>query len=246
MLRCLRADLHVHTCLSPCADLTMSPKRIVDHCLAKKLDIIAICDHNSAENTAAAINLASKTELTVIPGMEISSVEEAHVIALMPTYHAAQLMQDLVYDNLAPGENDEDIFGEQLVVNERDEIEGHNKRLLISATRLPISRIVDEIHHLGGLAIASHVDREIYSIIGQLGFIPKDLALDALEISPLTTVAEARERFPDIDAYPLVSSSDAHYLDDIGKATSRFNVENPNLEELRKALKGIDGRSVVA
>lgn len=246
MLRCLRADLHIHTCLSPCADLTMSPKRIIDDCLAKKIDIIAICDHNSAENTAAAMNLAGKTELTVIPGMEISSAEEAHVIALLPTYRATQLMQNLVYDNLAPGENDENIFGEQLIVNERDEIEGHNKRLLISATRLPISRIVDEIHHLGGLAIASHVDREVYSIIGQLGFIPKDLPLDALEISALTTVTQARERFPDINTYPLVSSSDAHYLNDIGKATSRFNIENPTVEELRKALKGIDGRSVVA
>jgi PHP family Zn ribbon phosphoesterase len=246
MPRCFQADLHVHTCLSPCADLTMSPKRIVDNCRAKKIDIVAICDHNSAENTKATMNAACNTTLTVIPGMEISSAEEAHVIALLPTYEAAQLLQDLVYDNLATGENDEDIFGEQLVVNEFDEIEVHNKRLLISATCLPISNIVDEIHRLGGIAIASHVDREVYSIIGQLGFIPEGLPLDALEISASTTLTEARKRFPEINAYPLISSSDAHYLDDIGKATSRFIIEVPSLEEIKKALKGIDGRSVAA
>ena len=246
MLKCLRADLHVHTCLSPCADLTMSPKRIVETCLGKHIDVVAICDHNSAENVRAAMDAARETDLTVIPGMEISSAEEVHIIALMPTHEAVMSLQDLIYGNLTAGENDENIFGEQLIVNELDEIEGHNKRLLIGATLLPVSRIVDEIHNRGGLAVASHIDREVYSIIGQLGFIPDNLQLDALEISSSTSPSQAKARFPDISIYPLIASSDAHYLDDIGKATSRFNVEKPDLEELAKALKGIDGRTFTA
>jgi len=246
MLRCYRADLHVHTCLSPCADLTMSPKRIVETGFKKDLDLIAVCDHNSAENVHAAIKASRDTKLTVLAGMEITSAEEAHVIGLFATYDALHALQDLVYENLIPGENDEDLFGAQIIVNEFDEIEGYNTKLLIGATSLSIARIVDEIHQLKGVAIASHVDREAYSIIGQLGFIPEDLALDALEISPSTTIADARAKFPEIKKYTLVSSSDAHYLDDIGKATTRLMIESPTLEELRKAFHGIDGRSVLS
>jgi PHP family Zn ribbon phosphoesterase len=246
MPRCYRADLHVHTCLSPCADLTMSPKRIVETGIKKGIDIIAVCDHNSAENVLAAIKASRDTKLTVLAGMEITSAEEAHVIGLFATYDAVHALQDLVYENLTAGENDESLFGAQIIANEFDEIEGHNKRLLIGATNLPVGRIVDEIHELKGLAIASHVDREAYSIIGQLGFIPEGLKLDALEISPSTTVAEARERFPEIKKYTLVSSSDAHFLDDIGKTTTQLMIENPTLEELTKAFQDIDGRSVLS
>jgi len=246
MLKCFRADLHIHTCLSPCADLTMSPKRIINTGLVKKLDIIAVCDHNSAENVHAALNASRNTRLTVIAGMEITSAEEVHVIALFATYDAVHALQELVYENLTAGENDEALFGAQIIVNASDEIEGYNKRLLIGATSLPIKRIVDEIHRLGGLAIASHIDREAYSIIGQLGFIPDDLELDALEISSSTTIAAAIERFPQIKKYTLISSSDAHYLDDIGKATTQFTIEKPTLEELRKAFRDVGGRRVVA
>lgn len=246
MLRCYRADLHVHTCLSPCADLTMSPRRIVETGLKKDLDLIAVCDHNSVENVHAAIEASRDTKLTVLAGIEITSAEEAHVIGLFATYDAVHALQDLVYENLIPGENDEDLFGAQIVVNEFDEIEGYNTKLLIGATNLSVGRVVDEIHELKGLAIASHVDREAYSIIGQLGFIPEGLKLDALEISSSLTIAEARERFPEIRKYTLVSSSDAHYLDDIGKAVTQLMIEEPTFEELRKAFHGIDGRSVLS
>jgi len=246
MLKCFRADLHIHTCLSPCADLTMSPKRIIDAGIVKNLDIIAVCDHNSAENVHATINASRDTKLTVIAGMEVTSAEEAHVIGLFATYGAVHALQELVYENLNAGENDEALFGAQIIANESDEIEGYNKRLLIGATRLPIGRIVDEIHRLKGVAIASHIDREAYSIISQLGFIPDDLELDALEISSSITMAEAIERFPEIKKYALISSSDAHYLEDIGKVTTQFMIEKPTLEELRKSFKDFGGRSIVA
>jgi predicted metal-dependent phosphoesterase TrpH len=246
MLRCYRADLHVHTCLSPCADLTMSPRRIVETALKNGLDIIAVCDHNSAENVHAAIEACRDTKLAVLAGMELTSAEEAHVIGLFATYDDVHTLQDLVYGNLTAGENDESLFGAQIIVNEFDEIEGYNKRLLIAATNLSVERIVDEIHKLKGLAIASHVDREAYSIIGQLGFIPEDLKLDALEISPSLSISEARAKFPEIEKYPLVSSSDAHFLDDIGKAATQLMIQDPTLGELRKAFTKTDGRSVLS
>lgn len=246
MLRCYRADLHVHTCLSPCADLTMSPKRIVETAMKNGLDMIAVCDHNSAENVHATMRACRDAELNVLAGMEITSAEEAHVIGLFAAYDDVHAFQDLIYSHLTPGLNDEALFGAQLIVNEVDEIEGHNKRLLITATDLSIERIVDEIHHLKGLAIASHIDREAYSIIGQLGFIPETLALDALEVSSSLTISEARSRFPEIERFPLVTSSDAHFLDEIGKAVTQMMIEEPTLEEIRKAFNNADGRSVLS
>lgn len=245
MLRCYLADLHVHTCLSPCADLTMSPRRIVKAALARNLDMIAICDHNSAENVRATTNAARDTNLTVLAGMEITSSEEAHVIGLFENADAAIVMQQLVYQNLAPGENKEKLFGEQIIANEFDEVEGYNRRLLIGATNLTVSDVVKEIHRLDGLAIASHVDREAYSIIGQLGFIPDDLGLDALEISPATRSAKAAQKIPEIRKFPMISSSDAHNLDEIGKVIARFMIEAPTIEELSKAFKDKEGRSVI-
>lgn len=245
MLQCYRADLHIHTCLSPCADLTMSPKGIVEKAEEMKLDIIAICDHNSAENVKATINAAKGKNLTVLAGMEVTSSEEVHVIALLNTVKAVLTLQDLVYSTLLPGENNEELFGQQIIANEFDEVEGYNNKLLIGATTLSLEEIVKTIHTYGGLAIASHIDRETYSIIGQLGFIPKDLNIDALEISPHTTRAQVNINIPKTEKYPLVRSSDAHFLKDIGKVITSFLLAQPSFNEIKMAFSQRDGRKIV-
>jgi hypothetical protein len=181
MLRPFRADLHVHTCLSPCAELDMTPRQIVDAAKGKGLDILAITDHNSAENTEAARRAASGSGLVVLSGMEITSSEEVHVLALFEDGEGAMRMQDIVYENLPPGENDEELYGQQVIVNEFDEVMGFNTRLLITATRLSLEALVSMIHSCGGLCVASHIDREAFSVISQLGFIPGDAGFDALE-----------------------------------------------------------------
>ncbi len=246
MLKHFRADLHIHTCLSPCADLTMSPKRVVEKAVKKELDIIAICDHNSAENVRAAKAAASKKKITVLAGMEITTSEEVHIIALFDEVDPVLRLQETVYKHLAPGENEEDIFGEQIIANEFDDVEGYNKRLLMGATSLTLKKWVDEIHNLGGLVLAAHIDREACnSIIGQLGFIPEDLELDALEISSYTNRSDALQRYPGIEEFPILSSSDAHFLQDIGKAFSCFLLETPGIDEIRKAFKKQEGRELV-
>jgi predicted metal-dependent phosphoesterase TrpH len=246
MLKHFRGDLHIHTCLSPCADLTMSPKRVVEKALKKNLDMIGICDHNSAENVRAAIAAASKKKITVLPGMEITTVEEVHIIALFDEVDPVLSLQETVYERLAPGENIEDIFGEQIIANEFDEVEGYNKRLLLGATSLTLKELVNEIHRLGGLVTAAHIDREACnSIIGQLGFIPEHLELDALEISSYTNRSRALAKYPGIEKFPLISSSDAHFLQDIGKAFSCFLLGAPGIDEIRKAFEKKDGRDVL-
>lgn len=243
-LRMLRADLHIHTCLSPCATLDMTPQKIVREAQKKRLDIIAITDHNSAENAGAVMAAARDADVTVIPGMEIATSEEVHVLGLFEDIAAALAMQTLVYDRLQPGENNEDLFGMQVVANEFDEVEGMNTRLLIGAAQMGLGQVVDAIHNLNGVAMAAHIDREAFSILGQLGFIPEGLDLDALEISKRMTLTEGRMVFKDLKRFSLITSSDAHDLEEIGTSPTTFRIAGPELAELRRALKGTGGRKI--
>ena len=242
MLRPFKADLHIHTCLSPCAELDMSPRGILTAAKKKEIDIIGICDHNSSENSLAVMNAAKKMNINVFPGMEVTSQEEVHVLALFDGIEDALKLQKFVYKNL-PGENDEKAFGMQVVVNEKEEVLGFNNKLLIGATTIPLEEVIRLIHSFSGIAIASHIDRESFSIIGQLGFIPDNLELDALEISPNTSFNEARKRYA--NNYPLTCSSDAHFPDDIGKSFTSFLLEDSTLAEIKKALKNEDGRRLI-
>ena len=241
MLEIYQADFHIHTCLSPCGDLDLSPAGIVDQALKRELKIIGITDHNSCENAISVIKAAKGKGLTILPGMEITSSEEVHILALFGRYNSAQKMQELVYSHLH-GENDEKIFGIQPVVTESGEVISFSPRLLIGATDLGIQDIVEQIKTLGGLAIASHVDRESFSIIGQLGFIPTDLHLDGLEISDKSNFIRMSEDYPH---YPTVWSSDAHRLEDIGKGYTSMKLLNPTFDEVIKAFKSEERRSIL-
>ena len=242
MLRQYKADLHIHTCLSPCTELDMSPKKILASAADKGLDIIGICDHNSTENSSAIIKAAKKTNINVIPGMEVTSQEEVHVLALFDDINNTQKLQEKVYENL-PGKNDAEAFGMQVVVNEKEEVLGFNEKLLIGATTIPLEDIIQMIHSLDGIAIASHIDRGSFSIISQLGFIPDNLDLDALEISPRVTMEEAHQKYA--NHYPLTTSSDAHYPEDIGKVFTSFLLEAGTVAEIKMALKDTDGRKLL-
>jgi len=242
-LRYFSADLHIHTCLSPCSEWEMSPKKIVAKSIEKQLDIIAICDHNSAENVQAVKRLGEKLGLCVLPGMEICSREEVHILGIFNTVEQAHVMQEFVYAHL-PGENQAEVFGYQVIANEKDEVCGEVSRLLIGASQLSLQDIVDKIHTLGGLSIASHVDRPSFGIIGQLGFIPAELSLDGLEVSYRVPLNEVRQKVPGVMNFPCISSSDAHFPDDIGKVKTVFTLAAPTFEEIRLAFKGRDGRKI--
>lgn len=229
-------DLHIHTCLSPCGELDMTPKRIIDKAVDRKLDIIAIADHNSAENLAVAIEIALKRGITLLPSIEITSSEEVHVLAIFQTLDMAEEMQEMIYKNLSGGINNERLFGLQVVVNEDDEVLRFNRKLLIGATNITLKTLVDKIHAIGGMAIASHADRH-FGVISQLGFIPEDIRFDGIESANPDFKTE-----PDI---PRITSSDAHCLDDIGKMTTALLLEEPSFREIAMALRQIDGRMVL-
>ncbi len=245
MLKKIKADLHIHTCLSPCGDMNMTPAAIVEKARSKGLDVIGICDHNSSENVAAVKKAGEKNNLKVLGGMEVTSKEEVHILALFDEEKKLSELQEIVYENME-GVNDEEFFGYQLIVDEQGEIIDLNKKLLIGATDLTVERIVELIHSLNGLAIASHVDRERFSLIGQLGFVPEGLDLDGLELSPRYMSEKKKFDFPMSSGLPLVTFSDAHFPDDIGKTSTTFLLDDITVKELKKALKNKDGRSILA
>jgi PHP family Zn ribbon phosphoesterase len=244
MLRTFRADLHIHSCLSPCGDEGMKPRAVVHRALAIGLDMIAICDHNSAENVTSFMSVGSERGLAVLPGMEITSKEEIHLLALFDRSEDCLALQEFIYHYL-PGENVEEVFGCQTIINERDEAVGTNRRMLIGATLLPLEQIVSRVDSLGGVVIASHIDRQSFSLLGQLGFIPERLALDGLEISVRTSREEVQERFHAYRRFSFVRSSDAHFLEDIGKNITHFLLEKTSSEEVKMALHHRGGRRVI-
>ena len=223
----------------------MSPREVVSAALHKGLDLIGVCDHNSAENVLAVKQAGERNGLMVLGGMEVASSEEAHILVYFDDDDDLLRFQDFIYRHLE-GRNDGHAFGMQVIADHEDGVSGFSDRLLIGATSLPVEAIVKEARSAKGesLVIAAHVDRESFSLIGQLGFIPPALALDALEVSAHTTAEEARKRFPDCKNYPIVTSSDSHSPGDIGKRFTCFMIEDGTAAEIKKALTARDGRKV--
>ncbi|MBS3732044.1 MAG: PHP domain-containing protein [Desulfobacterales bacterium] len=245
LLQQFRADTHIHTCLSPCGQLEMGPKDIAAQSRRSGLDMIAVCDHNSAENAGAVMQAGNAAGVVVLPGLEICSREEVHMVALFETLEMAHRMQEFVYARL-PGQNQPGVWGEQIVANEKNEVLGENHRLLIGATTLNLYEIVEQVHACNGLCIASHVDRQAYSLIGSLGFIPPDLEIDGIEVSFRVPLSRANETVAGIAGYPCVTSSDAHFLKDIGRASYGLQAATPSFAELRMALRKENGRKIIA
>jgi PHP family Zn ribbon phosphoesterase len=243
MLRFFLADLHIHTCLSPCAELEMLPEFIVEQAQVLGLDIIAVTDHNSAENVAAVVNAARGTGVTVLPGMEVQTREEVHLVALFDTLEQVASWQEQVYASMPPLKNDEAVFGEQLVLDADGEPAGYLDRLLLTSTSFSVEEVVQRVSDLDGLCIPAHVDRTAYSIISNLGFIPPELGVVGVEISHNVGPIEARERFPQLVHYSLIASSDAHRLREMARRTT-FKMAKATVAELSLALAGEGGREV--
>lgn len=236
--------MHVHTCLSPCGELDMHPAAVAQAAAEAGVDGLVVCDHNAADNIAATGRAARARRCAVVPGMEITTEEEVHVVALLPDVEAAGVLHARVAAAL-PGRNDPDAFGLQVVANEQAEVLGFNDSLLSGATTWSLDRTVDEIHRVGGLAIAAHVDRERFGLPGQLGFVPPGLALDALEVSCATSYSAARARFAGPIRLPLVTGSDAHDPRDVGRAITFLRLSQVSTGEIGQAFRDEHGRAVL-
>lgn len=230
-------DLHVHSGLSPCSDNDMTPNNIINMASIKGLDIIAITDHNSMGNIRAFIECAEESNILVVPGMEMETREEVHLICLFPEEEKALAMQELVNENLPNISNREDIFGQQLLFDKHDNITGSVEQLLVVATTLSIDEVVESVRAFGGVVIPAHVDRSSYSVISNLGAVPDSLKLNYLEISHNCDLQKFLEAEPDLSKYEFVSNSDAHTLGDILERKNFIELEEKSAYSLIQKLK---------
>ncbi len=231
-------DLHLHTALSPCTDDDMTPNNIVNMSVLKGLDIIAVTDHNTAGNCEAVMKCGQRSGLLVVPGMELETQEEVHVLCLLPDIKQARLLAAYVNNAHPGGENREELLGRQLLFDDQDRITGHERRLLLTAVRLSLQETVRLVRALGGAVIPAHVDRTANSILTNLGFIPPDLEIYWLELSASCQVDKFRAEHPELNAYSLLQSSDAHRLPDILERTSCIELVEKSIPCLLAALRG--------
>jgi PHP family Zn ribbon phosphoesterase len=236
-----RAELHVHTVLSPCAGVEMIPPVIVDAALAKNINLIAITDHNVTANVGAVMRAAKGTGLTVLPGMELQTREEVHVLCLFDTLEQAEAWQRRVDSRFVDIPNDVEHFGEQFVVDETGDFIRREPRLLISNVDMSLEEAVEGVNTLGGLCIPAHVERRAYGLIAVLGFSPP--IFDALEISRHIAPEAARRQFPQIKDFPLLQSGDVHFPDGF-LGVMQFELEAPTVTEIRKAIHGEGDRKM--
>jgi hypothetical protein len=238
----LKADLHLHSVLSPCGDLLMTPLEIVKKAKKSGIEVVALTDHNSAENVEVFKFHCEKHNLKFIPAMEAETKEEIHILCYFPDLASLINWQQIIYQNLPDQENDEDFFGPQIKCNYDDQFESKIKSLLAAAVDLSLEECLAKIHELGGIAVPSHLDRK-HSIISQLGFIPPGLNLTTAEISKNTDPETVIENFPFLKKLQFMQNSDSHYLKEI-KAYHQLVVKEFSFAEFKKAIQKRDGRKI--
>lgn len=223
-----RADFHIHSCLSPCASLEMSPNAIVQRAKARGLNAIALTDHNCAFNLPAFGKICAAQGMECLYGLEVTSAEEAHILCLFDDLDQAMRLGEKVYDSLPPIPNQPHRFGDQPIIDENENILGFAEKFLISASSFGISELLEEVHALGGLFIPAHIDRPVYGIITQLGFLPAE-DFDAVELTASGDPSLALH-------YPIVRNSDSHQLERLGSVSTQFDVEALTVEKIRSWL----------
>ncbi len=239
------ADLHIHTVLSPCADLEMTPVNIIERAKQSHLKIIGITDHNSTKNARLVRNAGEREDLFVLTGAEVTSREEVHCLAFFENDDQLVDFQRFLDKRIQKIPNPDGHFGYQPVIDENDDIVELIPYYLAAALDAGIGEIQRKVYELDGIFIPAHVDRPSNGIFSQLGFIPPDLKFDALGITRNGSVKDIRKQYAVKSGISFLYNSDAHLLEQIGSAFSPLKMERCNFDEIKKALNQIDGRAVV-
>lgn len=230
-------DLHLHSCLSPCGDDDMTPSNIVGMAAIKGLDVIALTDHNSCRNCPAAMKHGETYGVTVIPGMELTTSEEVHVICLFSSLCDALAFDSYVYEHLLPIKNKEHIFGKQQIMDAEDNVTGTLEKLLISATDISFDTVNALVSSYHGIAYPAHLDKSSTSLISNLGFVPPDSVFRCAEVHDLTRLHTLKKADPYLETCHIVSCSDAHYLGDIHEPKYQIYSKSKNLPDILRALE---------
>jgi PHP family Zn ribbon phosphoesterase len=234
-MRPFRADLHIHSLLSPCAALDMSPRAIVSSAVGKGLDMIAVSDHNTTLHCSLMVELGLEAGLSVLRAVEVTSSEEVHSLVILPDESATVSFQSWLEEHCAFAPHDPDIFGDQVVVDRNENIVLEFDHFLPAALKASLDEVQSAAHGLGALFIPAHIDRPSFSITSQLGFIPEDLYIDAVEVTGKNA---------DL-LYPVIRNSDAHTPEQIGRRFTTYMLDHPSFSELAMALRGEAGRYII-
>jgi PHP family Zn ribbon phosphoesterase len=218
-------DFHIHSDLSPCADKEMTPNNIVNMAYIKGLNMIAITDHNSIENYKAIENIAKELNIMTIAGMEINTKEEVHILTYFRDYNSAKLVSDLIYESLPEIYNKKEIFGEQNIYNENDEIVGILDKLLINSSKYSLKEVCEIVISHNGVIVPAHVNKKSNGILGVLGFFPVDIDFDFIELSNNTELNDRVKRLT--EKYKKIVNSDAHMLENISEPLNYIELDKP-------------------
>lgn len=230
-------DFHIHSALSPCAEREMTPNNIVNMAWLKGLDIIAVTDHNAAENCEAILHCAKKRGILAIPGMEVESREEVHSLCLFPDIETAMEMQKIIWHRLPDIGNRIDIFGEQWIMDDEDRITGQVDRMLVTAANIGVDEVFRNVAALGGVAVPAHIDRPSYSLLSNLGWIPEDLNIGFVELSRNCKFPDPYLLNNNLEKYRWIRSSDAHSLADIQEREFGLEVDSLDIPAILRSLK---------
>lgn len=230
-------DLHIHSCLSPCGDDDMTPANIAGMAAVKGLDMIALTDHNSCKNCPAILKHGEEYGITVIPGMELTTAEEVHVVCLFPALDDAMAFDGYVYERLLPIKNREDIFGKQQIMDADDQVTGNVERLLIGATDISFDQVFGLVEAYRGIAYPAHIDKSTTSLLSNLGFVPPDSSFTCAEISTFDHLHQIQKEHPYFLQCKMLSSSDAHYLEDIREPDYQIYAKSRAAKDILEGLR---------
>lgn len=226
-------DLHIHSCLSPCGDLDCSPAALAKAAKAAGLNGVMLADHNTSRNCPAFAEACRREGIECLFGLEIATAEELHTLAVFDRLEQAQQMTELIYASLPKRKNQPAVFGDQPVVNADDEVDAMEWHLLSAPCSLSLYEVGAKIHELGGLFIAAHIDRPVFSIFSQLGGLCGDEGFDAVELTCYAAKADWADK---IHGLPILRASDAHHLDALGQVWNEVEMEAFTTRHLKIAF----------
>lgn len=239
-----RADLHIHTLLSPCGDVEMTPRNIVQKAKASGLDIIGITDHNSTKNALLVKRLAEKEGIYALTGAEVTTREEVHCLVFFEKEKELKHFQEFIDANITKIPNDEEYFGYQPVIDEDENILEMIPYYLPAALKVGITKIQQQVEKLNGIFIPAHIDRSVNGILSQLGFIPPGLKCDALGLSKHGSKKDVEKQYVLQNKMALIRNSDTHYIEQIGDIYTLFYMEEISFTEIKMALSQQNSRFV--
>ena len=208
-------DLHIHSCLSPCGDMDMTPNNLVNMAKLLGLDVIALTDHNTSLNCEAAMKVAEEVGLLVIPGMELTTTEDIHAVCLFPTLEKALSFSSYVDEHRIKIRNKAQIYGRQVIMNEVDEEIGEIEHLLLPASGIGIMDAYRIAKDFGGICYPAHIDRDSLSILSVLGEIDPACGFKTAELADISKLDELKGQHPILDEMHIITCSDAHYLENM-------------------------------